>query len=180
MLDRWLEKSTQNLPMRLISIDGNPYLERYSLGKYFGVTFYLHRFLLNDSERWIHNHPWPNSVSFILTGCYVEERLLSECPKKGLVTKHRTLAAPAINRILALDFHRIIEVKPDTWTLFCHGKRTQSWGFKECLPALSGFGNYVIKFSQPLPDVAKLENWTDHAKNRRQVYAELETPKGDQ
>ena len=45
MIHKLLFKLTAGLRCKLIDREGAPYLERYYLGRLFGVTFYLHRFV---------------------------------------------------------------------------------------------------------------------------------------
>ena len=134
MINKLFFKLSGRLPCRLIELDNGPYLERYYVGKYLGVTFYLHRFVSADSERHIHNHPWGWGASLILAGKYVEERCLDICPTvegSGCITDmiHRHW----FNRVDGNTFHRIHDAEPGTWTLFLHGPRIEGkgWGFFE-------------------------------------------------
>lgn len=124
MLNRLLFRVTANRPCRLIYLHKGPYLERYFLGQWRGATFYLHRFVSSDSEEHIHNHPWKWGWSFILTGNYIEERLVDFCASitgSGCLT--RKIKRRFINRVDGGTFHRICDAKPETWTLFIHGPR---------------------------------------------------------
>lgn len=129
MIARALYAVTARLPCRLIELDGKPYLERYWVGRLFGWTFYLHRFVSGDDERQVHDHPWATSLALILCGGYVEERLLALCPDYGWLSAHRRMFPGRINVIRARDFHRITRPRPETWTLFAHGPRVKGWGF---------------------------------------------------
>lgn len=139
MINRLLYKLTAGLPCRLISLDSGPYLERYYVGQLFGVTFYLHRFVSSDSERHLHNHPWSNGASIILSGSYVEEVVLdmTGADPSGVLTEKRLKSW--FNRVDGNHFHRIHDAAPGTWTLFMHGARERlpngkpkGWGFIEC------------------------------------------------
>ena len=145
MLNRLLFRLTSTLPCRLIKLDGRPYLERYYLGCWFGVTCYLHRFVSADSERHLHNHPWGWGTSLILLGDYVEEVVEDICAEAegGVITRmvHRRW----INRVNHNHFHRIHDAAPGTWTLFLHGPRVtfddgrdKGWGFLEPLRLPAG------------------------------------------
>ena len=59
LIVRLLYRVTANRPCRLIQLPSGPYLERYYLGFWHGHHRYLHRFVRNDSERHLHDHPWP-------------------------------------------------------------------------------------------------------------------------
>ena len=103
--------------------DGDRYLERYFLFRFWRFTFYLHRFLASDPGPETHNHPW-HSISVILSGGYVEERRYGS-------EIHTFIRYPGrVNLIWAETFHRvIIPAGHECWTLFIHGKRFARWGF---------------------------------------------------
>lgn len=137
MLNRLLFRFSGRLPCRIIQVREAPYLERYYLGRLFGATFYLHRFVSPDSEEHLHNHPWGWGASLILCGNYLEERLVDICPavpgSGGLTRKVRRRF---FNPVMGNTFHRIGAAKPGTWTLFAHGERQKlpqgglkGWGF---------------------------------------------------
>lgn len=128
MLRKLLFKLTANLPCRLITRDGTPYLERYFLCQVFGLTFYLHRFVDSDGDDEVHNHPW-DSIALCLAGGYREERATGLCITQGWQSRYRSIFPGRVNRIRANDFHRILHTKPETWTLFIHGQLQLGWGF---------------------------------------------------
>jgi len=136
-----LMKITAKRPVRRIDVNDAPYLERYYMGRLFGVTFYLHRFRSSDSEPHLHNHPWKWGRSLVLAGSYIEERVVDLAPATlsgCLVAWNRVSFWSKVN---GNDFHRIASAKPDTWTLFMHGERqrvdagcasvAKGWGFLE-------------------------------------------------
>lgn len=138
MIKKLLYKLTSNLPCRLIKLDSGPYLERYYVGKLFNTTFYLHRFVSSDSERHVHNHPWTWGRALVLTGGYEQDEVCDLCPDLntyGALTRVKKIRF--YNKVNHNTFHRILSVKPDTWTLFFHGPRLQidgqdkGWGFLE-------------------------------------------------
>lgn len=151
MIAKILYALTANLPCKLINVDHMPYLERYYLGKVFGVTLFIHRFIRPDGDREVHNHPWGRSVSIILCGGYEEERVDAIDVERGWVYHIRTKYPLMINVIKANTFHRIASIKPETWTLFMHGKRIAKWGF------LKRVDNGVM-FHQPY-QTSELETW---------------------
>lgn len=130
----WL---TGRLPCRIISDDGQPYLERYYLFTLLGVRFYLHRFVGSDPARGLHDHPWPWAGSVVLAGWYWEE------------TRTGTRKVRWFNWLTGDSFHRVVlpcslsdhepdEVmcsgiplpRPTCWTLFFHrAAYTKPWGF---------------------------------------------------
>ena len=131
------EKAAKYLPRRSIAkITGEPYLDRYYLfgEKPFGFPaalkpvldflpfgVYLHHIHSSDTGPGLHNHPWDMSLSCILAGEYLEERLYKIFPTRY----HPGM----INLIRRLDFHRIIIDRRDAWTLFICGRRVGGWGF---------------------------------------------------
>lgn len=122
-------------PCRFIKDGDLPYLERYYLGSLFGLTFYLHRFVASDPDRGLHDHPFRNAWSFILSGYYFEQR------KTGVeIIKW-------FNRLTSESFHRVIlprdyilghlmamekeeKMPKECWSLFIHTRRLPyKWGF---------------------------------------------------
>lgn len=110
----------------------HPYLERYYLFSLWGRRFYLHRFLGGDVDESLHNHPWKESSSWILTGGYLEYKAFRRGPDDygKLEVSSRRLKAGNINRINSECLHRIVRARPETWTVFWHTiPRVQPWGF---------------------------------------------------
>lgn len=128
MLRKWLYRLTANKPVRLIKREGHPYLERYYLGQFLGLTVYLHRFVGVDPDEGVHNHPW-NAVAWCLAGGYTEARMITLCPVSGWQERYRQIRPGSINRIRVQDFHQIVQMEPETWTLFIHGRLRAGWGF---------------------------------------------------
>jgi len=128
-MTRFLFWLSGKLPCRIISDDGQPYLERYYVGTLFGVRFYLHRFVGSDPARGLHDHPWPWAGSLVLRGYYFEER------RTPGIHKVRWF-----NWLTGDSFHRVVlpKTKQDDgswlphhcWTLFFHrAKYVKPWGF---------------------------------------------------
>ena len=117
---------TAEMPMKEIVINGEVYLQRYFAHQLAdGTQVWYHRFLRNDAERHLHNHPW-SARSTILVGRYVEER------KVGNRVEHSLWDVPLINPIRVDTLHRIIEVEPNTWTMMIVSPgRLPTWHFIE-------------------------------------------------
>lgn len=111
-------------PCRVIRSGDQPYLVRVYLASWRGWRLYLHRFLVSDGERWLHDHPFAG-LALVLSGGYEEEVL------PALGARPRTLRRRWWNWIPARKFHRIAAVRPNTWTLFVHGRHRNAWGFLE-------------------------------------------------
>jgi len=158
MIEKLLYKIAGNLPMRLIKINNKPYLERHYIGKFLGISFYLHRFISDDSERHLHNHPWAHSLAIVLAGGYTEERMHYLDVKRGPVNKLISRYWRPINYISGAAFHRITNPKPETWTLFMHSKVRQNWGFIEHIGDATDLHRSVTLFHQPL-NVDENRDW---------------------
>lgn len=115
----------------------DPYLLRWWViprNRFFNI--YLHKFLRDDDDRALHDHPWL-SLSIILRGGYIEHTVHAV---------HRRRVGSLVFR-RASHAHRI-ELLPDTsrpvvppgdapayferlpaWTVFITGPKVREWGF---------------------------------------------------
>jgi hypothetical protein len=100
---------------------------------------YLHYFHASDYDREIHNHPWENARSLILSAGYIETRAI-HWYKNGdqrFPYLHDFVRLPgARNGLLGDTFHRVTLFKDDdgneigAWTLFVAGRKLgEPWGF---------------------------------------------------
>lgn len=125
-----------HLKVRIINRRGDePYLERYSLFKTRWLTAYLHRFVQPDEDEGVHDHPWKLAVSVVLAGSYDEDRLehlgaVYGAEAEGAATLRRRTVR-WLNVLRGASFHRIVDARPDTWTLFIHTPSHKQWGFLE-------------------------------------------------
>ena len=126
--------------------DGEPYITRYIVTK-FGVRFFVHQYHTADREPWLHDHPW-GCVGIPLIGGYMEERLVRLCPLQGMVTKLRHIWTFRVNIIQTNTFHRIVAIRPGTWTVFFHTKRTGAFGFLKQSKSW-GDDRWTITYHQP-------------------------------
>ena len=158
-MKKLLYRLTGNMPCRLIDIEGEPYLERYYVGCFLGITVYLHRFVSADGDRSLHDHPWKLAVSAVLCGSYHERRLvhLDTKQRTGMLTK--LIHVKWLNIIRGSDFHQIINAKPETWTLFIHTKKSKGWGFLTCNRAVVGRGTAKVMYDMPFDINASNEWW---------------------
>lgn len=113
----------------------DPYLTRayingHDRSRYPGV--FLHYFHRGDLDRELHNHPWEDSLSLVLTGGYAERYRLG----RDGTTRERYVAPFSVNRIRHDTFHRITLATDHCWTLFIAGSRVAperedaaGWGF---------------------------------------------------
>jgi len=157
----WL---TGFLPLRVISDDGTPYLERYYLFTLLGYVFYVHRFVGSDPDRGLHDHPWRRAFSIVLSGHYLE------------LTRYGYRRVRWFNTITGDTFHRVVlpsrnvplsfypnGVEP-CYTLFFHtAKKAKPWGFLRD----TVFKNNSIY--TPYEHSGKSREWWKTAKTRRQI-----------
>lgn len=97
----------------------DPYLLRWFLtprGSEGGI--YLHKFLHDDEDRALHDHPW-NSTSIVLSGKYRE--FTDKLPPTIIVAGQVVLRpAPYPHRLQVIE---------QGFTLFIMGPRIREWGF---------------------------------------------------
>jgi hypothetical protein len=130
----WLIQRAQRTPyLHIYSSDGrevymyrwwlfNPYDNETRKTKYrwCPISIRLHRIMVPDSDRHLHDHPW-NARTIILRGFYYELR-----PDTPPVVRRRGDTAAIRHR----EYHRIQYVSlGSAWTLFITGKYRGDWGF---------------------------------------------------
>ncbi|MET0356195.1 MAG: hypothetical protein ABW044_05415 [Cellvibrio sp.] len=138
------------------------YLQRYFAGTFRdGVDLWLHRFLSNDGDRHLHNHPF-EFATVMLCGGYTEDYMDSNGDKEWRITTpcassdlpkmidaylsriHAPIvqARPTSEQFLhsagehrkvgVFDWHRIAAVNPETWTaVLVKRPRLPKWYFKD-------------------------------------------------
>lgn len=116
----------------------DPYLLRWYLiprNRFFNI--YLHKFMRDDDDRALHDHPWP-SLSIILKGGYIE--WIFTKPELGAHSKQIGITRRRGQFIFrpAHHAHRIELLREmqgnwrkscPAWTLFITGPRIREWGF---------------------------------------------------
>ncbi len=164
MLRRTLYKISGKLPCRLIHTDGKRYLERYYIGRLFGFTFYLHRFVNGDGDRALHDHPWKIAGALCLAGGYKEKRIRWFNPETVFDADIRQVKAGRINLISASTFHQILNAQPDTWTLFMHSRKIKEWGFLSRKEYVNDHGELEVQpYYHRDRDTASHRNWWETA-----------------
>jgi hypothetical protein len=125
-----IRRLAETLPRReLANEHGSIYLVRYRLHGWMPdaqertpCSVYLHNILRADSDDAPHTHPWEWFQSTILHGGYTEER--------GANAIQVGYAEGDTNSFDSVrEYHRIVGVQPDTWTLVVVGPKAASWGF---------------------------------------------------
>lgn len=124
---KWLRSLLSGKPHFAIGGWENPYLLRWYLiprNRWFNV--YLHKFLRDDDDRALHDHPWW-FVSIVIKGGYFE-----------YVEGARSLvrSAPSIAYRPAELRHRVRLFRDlatgkliSCWTLVITGRKSREWGF---------------------------------------------------
>jgi len=135
MLSKLLIKLVNYLPSLTITKDDVKYLTRFYVflkDRVFGNIF-IHHFHRSDMDIGVdgfgllHCHPFSNSVSFILSGGYIEERRNEDDTVSKRIVKPFTF-----NFISNKDFHRVdlLNEKNGAWSIFFTGSRkNNTWGF---------------------------------------------------
>jgi len=114
--------------------DGTPYLTRYYIfrkNKWWQPSIYIHCIHESDADLELHCHPWAKSVSFILSGSYLEERREEiDHPLIPSYAINKKIFSPGnINYIRSDDYHRLDLLTKKVWTLFISGPKTKDWYF---------------------------------------------------
>lgn len=119
---KWWERYAEtNKPLIHIGGEKNPYLIRWAIvdGKGAGNNVYLHKFLRDDEDRALHDHPW-DSVSILLSGTLRE---IDEANPRGKIVNAGQV------RHRAADYaHRLVVVEQG-FSLFITGPKVREWGF---------------------------------------------------
>jgi hypothetical protein len=114
--------------------DAAPYVVRWYLVRLPWFRLFLHHIVRPDPGDDLHNHPWPLCGTFVLRGGYREYWARVPSGRGGVISPWKwraRLAWRTFSRMDALVFHRIVDVRPNTWTLFWSiGRREKrEWGF---------------------------------------------------
>lgn len=124
----WLKRD----PDFIVGHKENPYLLRWYLipqNRFFNI--YLHKFLRDDDDRALHDHPWP-SLSVLLKGRYDEMRFARHFFYPLFSHNNHTLVRVPGKRLKyrsAGYTHRVLLKSPRVWTLFITGPQVREWGF---------------------------------------------------
>lgn len=121
----WLRTLLSGKPHSVIGGADRPYLLRWwLLPRNRVLNLYLHKFLRDDDDRALHDHPWW-FVSLVLRGGYVEKTEAGETRRRAGSVAFR----PATWRHrVVLERDAVGEVIP-CWTLILTGRKSRTWGF---------------------------------------------------
>jgi hypothetical protein len=131
MLMNWFKTLLSGRPHFYIGGTERPYMLRWFLiPRNPWLNVYLHKFLRDDDDRALHDHPWA-FISFMLFGAYYE-MTPSEWNRYGQVAFRRTWSI-AFRR--ATHQHRVALLRDKSgqpipcWTLVVTGPKVRTWGF---------------------------------------------------
>jgi len=120
----WRKLAARRPPDFTVVIKGQEYMQRWWViprNRIFNI--YLHRFLHDDEDEALHDHPWFNA-SFILKGTYTEWSI-----KAGGVHSKRIAKEGSFKVRMPHTAHRIALHDGECWTLFMTGPVIRTWGF---------------------------------------------------
>ncbi len=112
--------SAEIIPRRVPGGRLERYNDRFILLKLAFFALNLHHFRASDPDV-PHDHPWWN-VSFIVHG------IVDEVGADGR-TRRLKRFRPYFRK--AGEFHRLVLISDDAWSLFFHGRHTRQWGFMD-------------------------------------------------
>lgn len=121
----WLRKLFSGEPHFYIGGRDNPYMLRWFLiPRNRWCNVYLHKFLRDDDDRALHDHPW-GFLSVMLRGLYFEHT-----EDGAIVRRAPSLAFRGAEHRHRVSLARDFDGKPiPCWTLVVTGPKTRTWGF---------------------------------------------------
>ncbi len=108
--------------------ENGPYMSRYIFARFKKIRTFIHHIHRKDKDPDPHSHPWEWSCGLILWGGYTELRYTPNAKGSYDISTHK-YGLFQRNKLSKDIYHTIIAVKPNTWTFFIGGERTQSWSF---------------------------------------------------
>jgi hypothetical protein len=133
-ISEWFGTLLSGEPHFYIGGRERPYMLRWYLIPRNGwLNLYLHKFLRDDDDRALHDHPW-SFLSVMLWGSYLECRSYTDDRFEAQTFWDRRRAGSIAFR-RATDQHRVELAKDDDgnpipcWTLVVTGPRIREWGF---------------------------------------------------
>ena len=149
----------ETLPLRKIcGEDGSLYLSRYLVGGAMmpshpgpsPVSVYLHHIHRQDYDESLHSHPWEWSQTTVLHGG--DRQIVGKVSGDLLAVDGESWVRRGSSCLMKDGFvHRIVEVLPDTWTLFAVGPKTASWGFFVSGRGMVPWRDRLVERGIPLP-----------------------------
>lgn len=121
----WLSRLLSGKPHFYIGGESNPYLLRWFLiPRNRWLNVYLHKFMRDDDDRALHDHPWW-FVSFVIHGGYAEHT-----PTGTKIRNQLSLAFRRAEHRHRVELPKGLDGKPiPCWTLVITGRKSRTWGF---------------------------------------------------
>jgi hypothetical protein len=124
-VDGWFRRLISGRPHFIVGTDEDPYLYRwYLLPRNRRLNIYLHKFLRDDEDSALHDHPWW-FVSLVIRGRY------TEIVEGGQIER----SAPSLAYRPAEHRHRVVLDgvakwnRIPCWTIVITGRSKRTWGF---------------------------------------------------
>lgn len=115
----WFRRLLSGRPHFVIGEGDRPYLLRwYLIPRNPWVNLYLHKFLRDDDDSALHDHPWW-FISFVIRGAYREV-----LPEGSVIRR-----AGSLGYRQAEHRHRVELLRVPTWTIVMTGPKKRTWGF---------------------------------------------------
>lgn len=127
----WLQRLCSGHPHFVIGGSDAPYMLRwYLIPRNRVLNIYLHKFLRDDDDRALHDHPWW-FLSLMLKGGYFEVVPHPNVSGGNTVIERRA-GSLAFRR--STHRHRVVllaptGVKEPCWTIVVTGRKNRTWGF---------------------------------------------------
>lgn len=121
----WFKTLCSGRPHFIIGGPESPYMLRwYLLPRNRRLNIYLHKFLRDDDDRALHDHPWW-FISFLIKGGYMEKTVA------GLKFRRRWSWAyrRAEHRHRVILFNDAAGKPVPAWTIVMTGRKSRTWGF---------------------------------------------------
>lgn len=138
----WIVAKLRRPPDFIVGGTERPYLLRWWLiPRNRWLNVYLHKFVRDDDDRSLHDHPW-RSLSIVLRGGYYDlthgpdGTLCRRWYGPGAVVARSATAAHRVELLRRAEpfasgptmrIDRLVEIP--AWTLFITGPRVREWGF---------------------------------------------------
>ena len=131
----WFCQFFTGRPHVIIGSSANPYMLRwYLLPRNHRINIYLHKFMRDDDDRALHDHPWW-FASFMLKGKYIEWMPMPYTVLGQTVIEPQTRTAGSLAFRSAEHRHCVKLPRREDgspipcWTLVMTGPKTRLWGF---------------------------------------------------
>lgn len=131
----WFRVLISGKPHFYIGGEQNPYLMRWFLiPKNPFLNVFLHKFVRDDDDRALHDHPWP-FCSIMIRGKYLEvtgesevdvaERYAPSICFRRANHKHRVV----LWNLIDVVNDKLVSAKIPCWTIIVTGPQSRTWGF---------------------------------------------------